>query len=49
MKIEIFYSETCGYTVEVDGETLLECLSEEEVNELSTKEIMQLMKLAKEI
>lgn len=41
LKIEIFeYME--GFTVEVNGEVILECLSDEEASELTLGEITEL-------
>lgn len=41
MKIEIFEYED-GYTVEVNGEVILECLSDEEVSETTLGVISKL-------
>lgn len=38
MKIEINKDE-CGYYVVVDGETILECLGEDEINKITIGEI----------
>ena len=42
MKIEIVKDPLFGYTVLVDGEVLLECLTEADVNELTLAEIKTL-------
>ncbi len=43
MKVEITHDSLCGYTVLVDGEVCLECLSEDDLNELTLGEIKRLM------
>lgn len=40
--IEITFSERCGYCVNVNGVPFLECLGEDEVAELTIKEINDL-------
>lgn len=45
MKIEIVKETFFGYTLLVDGEVLMECLSEDEVDELTIKEIKRLVEL----
>lgn len=40
--INITFSKRCGYTVEVNGEILLECLSADELNNLTVNEILEL-------
>lgn len=42
MNIEIVKMEFFGYTLLVDGEVLMECLSEHEVDSLTIKEIKEL-------
>ena len=42
MKIEIVKMEFFGYSLIVDGEVLMECLTERDVNELTIKEIKEL-------
>ena len=42
MKIEIVKMEFFGYSLIVDGEVLMECLSEQDVNELTIGEIKEL-------
>ena len=42
MKIEIIDTKRLGFVVTVDGETLLECLGEQEVKQLTIGEIMEL-------
>lgn len=42
--IEIRYSERCGYCVEVNGEPILECMSKDEVEDLTVKDIVDLYK-----
>lgn len=42
MKIEIYEDAFFGYTVQVNGETILECLSLKEVKELTIDEIIKL-------
>lgn len=37
--IKIEKDENCGYTVIVNGEVLLECLSEDEVEAITIKEL----------
>ena len=45
MNIEIkLYADTGLYSVKVDGETILECLSKKDVEELTVSEIKQLAK-----
>ena len=41
-KIEINFSKRCGYSVEVNGETILECLSDSEFIELTVRERVDL-------
>ena len=43
MEIRIVKMEFFGYTLLVDGEVLMECLSENDVNELTIKEIKDLI------
>lgn len=43
MKIEIVKMEFFGYTLIVDGEIKMECLSEDEVNGLTIAEIKELI------
>lgn len=45
MKVEITHDKHCGYTVLVDGEVCLECLSEDELSTLTIGEIEKLMKM----
>lgn len=40
--IKIEKDEMCGYTVCVNGELLLECLAEDEVEEITVKEIAEM-------
>ena len=40
--IKIEKDEMCGYTVYVNGEVLLECLAEDEVGEITVKEIAEM-------
>lgn len=40
--IEIDFSERCGYCVNVNGVPILECLGEDEVAELTIKEVNDL-------
>lgn len=42
MEIELVKHELFGWTVLVDGEVLLECMSDAEVEELTIKEIRTL-------
>lgn len=42
MKIEIVKMEFFGYTLIVDGEVLMECLTEKDVDELTIGEIKEL-------
>lgn len=42
MKIEIVKMEFFGYSLIVDGEVLMECLTERDVDELTIKEIKEL-------
>lgn len=42
INIKIEKDEMCGYTVYVNGEVLLECLAEDEVEEITVKEITEL-------
>lgn len=42
MEIELVKDDICGWTVLVDGEVLLECMSDKEVEELTIKEIRTL-------
>jgi len=42
MKIEIVKMEFFGYSLIVDGEVLMECLTEKDVNELTIGEIKEL-------
>ena len=44
MDIKIIFSDEDLYTVQVNGETILECLGEPEVDELTIKEIRNLYK-----
>lgn len=44
MTIEIIGPDFDGYAMKVDGTTLMECLSEQEVKDLTIGEIMQLTK-----
>lgn len=43
MTIEVKGPDFDGYRVLVDGTTIMECLSEEEVNDLSIGEIQKLL------
>ena len=38
------YHPECGYTVKVNGEIILECLSPKELKELSLEEIVKIYK-----
>lgn len=40
--IKIEKDDMCGYTVYVNGEVLLECLAEDEVEEITVKELVEL-------
>lgn len=40
--IKIEKDDNCGYTVIVNGEVMLECLSEDEVEAITVKEITEL-------
>lgn len=42
MTIKIIGQDFDGFSLEVDGTTLMECLSEQEVKDLTIGEIMQL-------
>ena len=42
MTIKIIGPDFDGFSLEVDGTTLMECLSEQEVKDLTIGEIMQL-------
>lgn len=42
MEIKIIKDSRLGYVITVDGETLLECLGEQEVKELTIGEIVAL-------
>lgn len=42
MEIELVKDQLFGWTVLVDGEVLLECMSDSEVEELTIKEIRTL-------
>jgi len=42
MKIEIVKMEFFGYSLIVDGEVLMECLTEKDVDELTIGEIKEL-------
>lgn len=42
LKIEVIKEELFGYTVIVNGEVLMECLTEADVNELTIEEINKL-------
>lgn len=42
MEIELVKDQLFGWTVLVDGEVLLECMSDKEVEELTIKEIRTL-------
>ena len=44
MKFELIKDKDWGYTLIVNGETLLECLTEKEAMELNFGEILKLMK-----
>ncbi|MBR2226747.1 MAG: hypothetical protein IJ893_02640 [Bacteroidales bacterium] len=44
MTIKIIGPDFDGFSLEVDGTTLMECLSEQEVKDLTIGEIMQLTK-----
>ena len=46
MKFEIVKDEHCGYSISINGETILECLDEQEVKGLT---IAELMNIAKEL
>lgn len=43
MTIEIKGPDFDGFSMEVDGTTLMECLSEQELKDLTIGEIMKLM------
>ena len=45
MTVEIIGPDVDGYAVLVDGETILECLSEREVKVLTIGEIYRLLKM----
>ena len=45
MTIEIKGPDFDGFRVLVDGETILECLSEDDVNKLSIGEIRKLLEM----
>ena len=42
IKIEAYCDEMFGYTVQVNGETILECLSSKELKELTVGELIDL-------
>ena len=42
LKIEVIKEELFGYTLIVNDEVLMECLTEEDVNELTIEEINKL-------
>lgn len=44
MKFELIKDKYWGYTLVMNGEVLMECLSEEEMRELSFGEILKLIK-----
>lgn len=43
MNIEIIKDERFGYTLLVDGETILECMSGDEISDLTIGEIQEIM------
>jgi hypothetical protein len=45
MVIKIYGPDFDGYSVEVDGTTILECLSEKDVKELTIGEIQKVLEL----
>ena len=44
INIQIVNHEECGYSVVVNGEVLLECLAEDEVEAITIKELVELDK-----
>lgn len=42
LKIEVVHSERCGYSVEVNGETILECLAKDELDSLTMAEMIEI-------
>lgn len=42
LRIEVVYSERCGYSVEVNGETILECLAKDELDNLTMAEMIEI-------
>ena len=45
LKIEVIHEELFGYTLKVNDEVLMECLTEEDVNELTIEEINKLYQM----
>jgi hypothetical protein len=44
INIQIVNHEECGYSVVVNGEVLLECLAEDEVEAITIKELVEMDK-----
>ena len=44
INIKIVHHEECGYSVVVNGEVLLECLAEDEVEAITIKELVEMDK-----
>lgn len=44
INIQIVHYEECGYSVVVNGEVLLECLAEDEVEAITIKELVEMDK-----
>ncbi|MBR3592140.1 MAG: hypothetical protein IKL46_04745 [Clostridia bacterium] len=42
--IEITKSENCGYCIEVNGVAVMECLAQDEVEALTVKDIIDLVR-----
>lgn len=44
INIQIVNHEECGYSVAVNGEVLLECLAEDEIEAITIKELVEMHK-----